>query len=707
MSLKNKCSRPECNFIKHPDIENNSGTHCCSMCKINNGHGIHCTSKIIKPADTKPADTKPTDTKPANSSIPYSVRNFFTNDVCLYTYTIPGRKLDTISNIYIITLAETYERHAYIRNLMKAHNIECTICVMNKPTDKVYQEYISWALKKNIKPIFIGELGCTASHYWVLKNEIKEHNSTDKIIIMEDDICFQDDMYTKMNIFLNKEEIYNQPFVLLSSNDWNKMDRIFNPDNLLNGYYCIQKSEEQIYGNTCFCIDTRYINNIIDLFINKIIIADHFSSYIFDTIYVAEPPLCLPDRTTSSINHIYEKGSEKYNEYNNKCNYNINLDNYEYIVMSDIIGQIQQIKNDIHAEECLSSGTWCDECIYKYNSLFSILYTLKWDDIHKKQFIKELIVGFPEAPIFDRPILNPVSMDTAICIAYFNPCKFKRSKLNLETICSHFSRFNIPVFIGQLFYYDNGSIYLDLPHNIHIFNFHSNSVMFHKENIWNQIEKKVPSQYTKLIFLDGDIFINEPLQWYETIQQKLEYNDVVQPFSLLTYYDINYKSIYNLLCIIQAKKNREHTEIFQDINKYMMYSTFGFGFACRRDWFNNVDGFIEYSIMGGGDLLTFGSILNISFDTSLTFIKQLYMHKFLEEFQSKITNTRYDCVPYNVFHLFHGELNNRQYNSRFSLIEKLKLEDLYKNKEGIIEFKSPNTWNPIFLKYFQGRREDD
>jgi hypothetical protein len=37
-----KCNRPECNYIKHDNPNNNGGTHCCLACKRYNIHGSHC-----------------------------------------------------------------------------------------------------------------------------------------------------------------------------------------------------------------------------------------------------------------------------------------------------------------------------------------------------------------------------------------------------------------------------------------------------------------------------------------------------------------------------------------------------------------------------------------------------------------------------------------------------------------------------------------
>jgi len=47
MSLS-KCSRINCNFLVHDNINNNRGTHCCRACKRNGKHGQACQKKLVE-----------------------------------------------------------------------------------------------------------------------------------------------------------------------------------------------------------------------------------------------------------------------------------------------------------------------------------------------------------------------------------------------------------------------------------------------------------------------------------------------------------------------------------------------------------------------------------------------------------------------------------------------------------------------------------
>jgi hypothetical protein len=42
-SRETKCMRFGCNYLRHADIKNNGGTHCCLNCKSDaGGHGLFC-----------------------------------------------------------------------------------------------------------------------------------------------------------------------------------------------------------------------------------------------------------------------------------------------------------------------------------------------------------------------------------------------------------------------------------------------------------------------------------------------------------------------------------------------------------------------------------------------------------------------------------------------------------------------------------------
>ena len=62
----------------------------------------------------------------------------------------------------------------------------------------------------------------------------------------------------------------------------------------------------------------------------------------------------------------------------------------------------------------------------------------------------------------------------------------------------------------------------------------------------------------------------------------------------------------------------------------------------------------------------------------------------------------------DIYHLYHGSRENRQYAERHKMLNiQGEIEDYIKeNEEGVFEWKEPEKWNPLYLQYFK-KRDDD
>jgi len=47
LNIDKKCNTNNCNFLRHTDVKNNDGKHCCSSCEKNKIHTSNCQKKII------------------------------------------------------------------------------------------------------------------------------------------------------------------------------------------------------------------------------------------------------------------------------------------------------------------------------------------------------------------------------------------------------------------------------------------------------------------------------------------------------------------------------------------------------------------------------------------------------------------------------------------------------------------------------------
>ena len=295
----------------------------------------------------------------------------------------------------------------------------------------------------------------------------------------------------------------------------------------------------------------------------------------------------------------------------------------------------------------------------------------------------------------------PINSDLAIIIPFFNPTNSIRIIQNLLLVKHFLEISNIPFYICELAFLDYPHV---LPKADNILQLRSSSYMFYKENLINTIEKIIPPFFTKLCIMDADI-IFENKNWYSVISSTLDNYDICQPFSKVRNLKANFTTdIIKNNCInnIISKKDLGNPE-WKTIH-------IGYIWAFKRTWFN--ENFTEdRTVIGGGDTLLFYSLLhNNVFFTK----KDMHLYKPLFKFKNSESITMCNL---SICHLFHGDINKRQYYSRFiDLMDIFKknninsIEDvLTRRSDNVLEWV--NEYRPILnnymIKYFKNRSDDD
>jgi hypothetical protein len=256
----------------------------------------------------------------------------------------------------------------------------------------------------------------------------------------------------------------------------------------------------------------------------------------------------------------------------------------------------------------------------------------------------------------------------------------------------------------ELIYNDEQPQLINMPHTYYV---RTNSYLFHKENLWNLLEQKVPEKYTNLVFLDGDILFKN-LSWHAEISLLLGSGgmSVIQPFETVDILDAEFnieKSGISFMKAIDTRKDTLGTG-------YFSYPFKGLGIACRRSWLRSVGGFFEWFIMGGGDHAMMDSITNSNIiKNHICYELQPYAQSEYDQYKNNMTLKgpyTYGYAKLRIQHLFHGVSSDRQYNTRHEHTKHLQQEDFIKNAEGIIELKNPHKYNPLILEYFRNRKDD-
>lgn len=295
---------------------------------------------------------------------------------------------------------------------------------------------------------------------------------------------------------------------------------------------------------------------------------------------------------------------------------------------------------------------------------------------------------------------EPSNTDTCVALCYFNPVGYKNQKENLDIVLDSYKKSNIPYFTIELLYKNEKSYIKDATKTVY-----AESVIFSKENLWNLLEKSIPDQYSKIIFVDADIKFSNP-NWFNLSSEKLNDCDIIQPMDVV-YRDIvtkmaKYVEIENESCNYTVAHAIETTGKACEIQNHP-----GYALGIKRDIFHKINGFFEYGLYGCGDTLFWMAISNF-YSTSVGdfLLKQKEIGKKFYEY--KINTLDYDLKIGAVFdnlsvHLFHGSRENRNYANRINYLSDIYTKDsFYYNEYGVLEIKNSTD----IYQYLLDRSED-
>lgn len=603
------------------------------------------------------------------------LKRYLDRGVCWGTYDVEGHTVggDEL-RVCVITLESTPTRHARILASLRHHNVQATICIMTAPDDIVYADY------KGI--LSRGELGCVASHAWVLKMF-----GSQRLVILEDDVDFHakfthPDMWT---------HALSRDVVLLGASDWHieKRDKQV-------GYYDAHLAQGRVCGTFAYSIAPKAAKRMQEYLRTHLVPSDHAFNDLWKSVRVLYPPLVISDRTTTSI----ENHSSLASMYAERCLQGIDLTQYISVPL-----------NSLQLCKCLS--TWpltCRHCSSSF--MYKALDASTWSKETIQKTLGQSSLGNVHQLLHlpESATVPSFPQHFAVAMVTFNPCNYKKPALNAKRCIAQFSACKIPVFFLELTYgkakpsFTRESLGKHASY-VAFFHVSADSIMFHKENLWNVLESKIPLKYSKIAFLDADILLHNPLVWAWRTCEALNKYPIVQPFSSIKSEENMEGTLHSKQVLLVASASIRN----ETFNYSMSYPSPGYGVAVQRSWLKSVQGFVDSCIVGGGDLITLLSILQPEkLLIQQCYIESPFAHKDIARFQANCAKvcTTVGFVQYEGLHLYHGSRMCRQYTTRHELMKGLTLKDLRKNSAGIYEFMS-RGWTNRMHQYFQQRKEDD
>jgi hypothetical protein len=291
---------------------------------------------------------------------------------------------------------------------------------------------------------------------------------------------------------------------------------------------------------------------------------------------------------------------------------------------------------------------------------------------------------------------KPTSTDIAVCMCYFSSVGYTRPRENFLEVKSMLDAAEIPLFTAECIIGDTPQLIPD-PTLLT----RSKSSLFYKEQLFNMLEKKIPANYTKLIFLDSDIIFSVP-NWVDMISKKLNTCSALQPFSKAVYLDASRNAFRKIISWAKYSNIKYMRLLGHQINTHP-----GFCWAFNRNFLKDIGGFFDKAIIGSGDAAVSTIFASYGYNFKSSFIQNDYI-KWLGNAHLKPRTSSY--LDIDIYHLYHGSIDNRQYAHRHTFPELLKIKKwddaVYVNDYGMYEIKNPEI-NEVLKNYFLSRKEDD
>jgi hypothetical protein len=320
-------------------------------------------------------------------------------------------------------------------------------------------------------------------------------------------------------------------------------------------------------------------------------------------------------------------------------------------------------------------------------------------NITRRRLLKKAMLP-EDFNLFNITYKEPSKKDLAVGLVYFNSAKSKRLLMNYLYMREKLNMANIPNYTIEM--------YLNTPEIKDAIHVKTDFILFQKERLCHVLEKSIPKQYTKLLFLDADLIFDD-VNWYSRLSERLDSFNVVQPFSTALWLDITYNHIIRERSSIVF--NLKLRDLDKNTNKNTKCSILGFhpGFAWgfQRHWFKN-NGFFQEAILGSGDTITSTSWISKPFiDNYVENCKYKYIDKAIKEYNNSLDHPSVCYLEGNMYHLWHGDINKRQYKKRNNILKGVDdIRNILKvEKSGLYALKD-NTFKSRIMKYFKDRDDD-
>jgi hypothetical protein len=170
----------------------------------------------------------------------------------------------------------------------------------------------------------------------------------------------------------------------------------------------------------------------------------------------------------------------------------------------------------------------------------------------------------------------PVRKDICIAYCYYNPGGDPVVLANAQALETKLKNSSIPYFNVEVIFNGEDACLVNPTLTLS-----TNSALFYKESAWNLLEKKIPSEFTKICFMDVNLSYSRT-DWLDCLSLMLNFYDVIQPFNEIHYVDASGAIVKTDTA---AVKNGSLDNVYDNI------------WGMTRTFFKKVEGFLDRSVV--------------------------------------------------------------------------------------------------------------
>lgn len=306
-----------------------------------------------------------------------------------------------------------------------------------------------------------------------------------------------------------------------------------------------------------------------------------------------------------------------------------------------------------------------------------------------------------------------------VAAMYSNPYRWHTRQRLFNDFRRHMEQLpNVKLYVGELAYGERPFEVTSQNHALD-FQWRTTEVLWHKENVLNQVISRFDADWQYGAYVDGDMLFNRNDIALETIHQ-LQLHDWVQMFSTLVDLGPDHMPV---------RMFKSFAKVFQEngckgvagYSKPSLYNpevkqgvgATGGAWAFTRRALSQCGGLLDTCILGSGDWhMSYGLIGETVPHPEVDHCGKPYVDS-IRVWQKRAAAIRKNigCVNVHVSHFWHSSRNRRGYGTRWKILRDHQYDpasDIYRDVNGIYQL-SPDRiqLRDDIRSYFMSRNEDD